>query len=104
MEKVCDRSIPQLEQGSKRACGVKVRSPKEGQAHRRSGAARILGIGEIRGADAPFAHAGVFGKMEIGKEGKGLIVPSNTKADVADVLIKIIVVPPHRNPAPVFHG
>jgi len=24
-------------------------SPKEGQAHRRSGAARILGIGEIRG-------------------------------------------------------
>jgi hypothetical protein len=65
---------------------------------------RILGIGEIRGANAPFAHAGVFGKMEIGKEGKGLIVPSNTKADVADVLIKIIVVPPHRNPAPVFHG
>ena len=35
---------------------------KEGQAHRRSGAACILGIGEIRGANAPSAHAGVFGK------------------------------------------
>ena len=34
----------------------------EGQAHRRSGAACILGIGEIRGADAPLPHAGVFGK------------------------------------------
>ena len=40
-----------------------------------------------------------FGVLE-----KGLIVPSNTKADVVDVLIKIIVVPPHRNPTPVFHG
>jgi hypothetical protein len=41
---------------------------KEGQAHRRSGAARILGIGKIRGADAPSVHAGVFGK---GKKERG---------------------------------
>jgi len=40
-----------------------------------------------------------FGVLE-----KGLIVPSNTKADVVDVLIKIIVVPTHRNPTPVFRG
>ena len=40
--------------------GVKVGSPVEGQAHRRSGAARILGIGKIRGANAPLALAGVF--------------------------------------------
>jgi|GEM_PF-4493763 len=58
----CGKSIPQLEQGSKRPAGFEVGSPKEGQAHRRSGAACILDIGEIRGADAPFAHAGVFGK------------------------------------------
>ena len=42
---------------SKDARGLEVRSPKEGQAHRRSGAACILGVGEIRGADAPFAPA-----------------------------------------------
>ena len=35
--------------------GFEVCSPKEGQAHRRRGAARILDIGKIRGA-------GVFGK------------------------------------------
>ena len=59
VEEVCGRSIPQLKQGSKRA-GVKVGSPVEGQAHRRSGAARILGIEKIRGADAPLALAGVL--------------------------------------------
>ena len=40
-----------------------------------------------------------FGVLE-----KGLIVPSNTKADVVDVLIKIIIVPTHRNPTPIFRG
>ena len=50
----------------------------EGQAHRRSGAACILGIGEIRGADTPSVHAGVFGK---GKKERGL-VPGKTKSDV----------------------
>ena len=52
---------------------------KEGQAHRRSGAARILGIGKIRGADAPSIHAGVFGK-EKKEEGKGLIVHAEAKS------------------------
>jgi hypothetical protein len=61
-KEVCGKSIPQLEQGGKRPAGFEICSPMEGQAHRRSGAACILGIGEIRGADAPFAHAGVFGK------------------------------------------
>ena len=45
-----------------------------------------------------------FGVLEKGKKGKGLIVPSNTKADVVDVLIKIIIVPTHRNPIPIFRG
>jgi len=35
---------------------------KEGQAHHRSGVACILGVGKIRGVDAPSAHAGVFRK------------------------------------------
>jgi hypothetical protein len=30
-----------------------------------------LGIGEIRGADAPFAHAGVLEKWKLGKRAKG---------------------------------
>ena len=47
-KEVCGRSIPQLEQGSKRPAGFEVCSPMEGQAHRRSGVACILGIGEIR--------------------------------------------------------
>ena len=51
---------------------------KEGQAHRHRGAACILGIGEIRGADAPLPHSGVFGKGKR-EEGKGLIVPGKTK-------------------------
>ena len=40
----------------------------EGQAHRRSGAARILGIGKSGGLTPPLALAGVFGKgkMEVG--------------------------------------
>ena len=54
-KEVCGQSIPQLEQGCKRPAGFEVGSPMEGQAHRRSGAARILGIGKIRGA-------GGFGK------------------------------------------
>ena len=59
---------------------------------------------ENPGGGRPLSPRRGLGKTGTGKEGKGLIVPSNTKADVADVLIKIIVVPPHRNPAPVFHG
>jgi len=34
----------------------------EGQTHRHKEAACIFGIGEIRGANAPSAHAGVFGR------------------------------------------
>ena len=33
---------------------------KEGQTHRHKEAACILGVGEIRGANAPLALAGVF--------------------------------------------
>ena len=62
MEEVCGQSIPQNGVGGKRACRVKVGSPKEGQAHRHKEAACIFGIGEIRGANAPSAHAGVFGR------------------------------------------
>jgi hypothetical protein len=49
LEEVCDQSIPQLEQGGKSPCTSKVCSPKKGQAHRRSGAACILGIGKSGG-------------------------------------------------------
>ena len=70
-KEVCGQSIPQNGDGGKRACGVKVGSPMEGQAHRRSGAACILGIGKIRGADAPSAHEGVLEKRELGKRAKG---------------------------------
>ena len=41
---------------------------KEGQAHRRSGAARILGVGIVRGV-SPLPHSEAFGK---GKQGWGL--------------------------------
>ena len=43
---------------------------KEGQAHRRSGAACILGIGEIRGADAPYPTQGSL-ENEKGKSEEG---------------------------------
>ena len=66
LKEVCGQSIPQNGEGGKGACGVKVRSPMEGQAHRRSGAACILGIGEIRGA-------GVFGKGKRVSPGRGEI-------------------------------
>ena len=54
--------------GARKQEGFEVCSPKEVKTHRRSVVARILGIGKIRGADAPSAHAGVFGK---GKRTKG---------------------------------
>ena len=64
-KEVGGQSIPQLEQGCKRAWGVKVCSPKEGQAHRRSGAACILGIGKSGGLTPPQPTQGSLG------EGKG---------------------------------
>ena len=103
MEEVCGKSIPQLEQGCKRLSASEVCSPKEEQAHRRSGVACIWTLGNSEGRTPPLPTQGSW-KMEIGKEGKGLIVPSNTKADVVDVLIKIIIVPTHRNPIPIFRG
>ena len=53
---------------SKDARGLKVRSPKEGQAHRHKEAACILGVGIVRGV-SPLPHSRVFGK---GKQGRGL--------------------------------
>ena len=58
MEEVCGKSIPQLEQGSKRACGVKVRSPA------------VFSVSGLTSLDSPpvgagggvalLPHAGVF--------------------------------------------
>jgi hypothetical protein len=52
---------------------------KEGQAHRRRGAACILGIGEIRGADAPLPTQGSLEK------GRGLIILSEVKPEDVEV-------------------
>jgi hypothetical protein len=56
-------SIPQLEQGSKRACGFEVCSPTVFSG---SGLTSLDsppgGAGWCRGADAPSVHAGVFGR------------------------------------------
>ena len=54
---------------------------KEGQAHRRSEAACILGIGEIRGADAPQPAQGSLEK------GRGLVL-GKTKSDVEAAVIR----------------
>jgi hypothetical protein len=78
-KEVCGRSIPQLEQGSKRPAGFEVCSPMEGQAHRRSGVACILDIGKIRGGGHPLSPRRGLWKRE-----KGL-VPGKTKSDAAEV-------------------
>jgi len=65
MEEVCGKSIPQLEQGCKRAWGSRLIT------NRFLGEwTYILGLaaGWCRGANAPSPHAGVFGK---GKRVKG---------------------------------
>ena len=67
MEEVCGQSIPQNGVGGKRACRVKVGSPKEGQAHRHKEAACILGVGIVRGV-SPLPHSEAFGKGK-GEEG-----------------------------------
>ena len=59
-KEVWDRSIPQNGAGGKRPSASEVGSPMEGQAHRRSGAARIFGIGKSGGLTPPSALAGVF--------------------------------------------
>jgi len=65
----------------------------------------ILGLaaGWCRGADAPLAHAGVFGKgkLEKGKrkEGKGL-VPGEVKSDEIAAAIRAVVVAAHRTHPP----
>jgi len=77
LKEVCGQSIPQLEQGSKRACGGKVGSPV---------VLSVSGLtfldsppGGAGGADAPLPHSGGFGKGKR-EEGKGLIVPGKTKS------------------------
>ena len=57
---------------------LKVRSPMEGQAHRRSGAACILGIGEIRGQ----------GSLE---KGKGLVLgEAKSEAAVRWIIVSLL--------------
>jgi len=51
---------------------------KEGQAHRRNGAACILGVGIVRGV-SPLPHSRVFGK---GKQGRGLEPRHFEKVDI----------------------
>ena len=79
LKEVCGQSIPQLEQGSKRPAGFEVRSPMEGQAHRRSGAACILGIGKSGGLTPPQSTQGYLEK------GRGLVL-GKTKSEVAVVV------------------
>jgi hypothetical protein len=59
-KEVCDRSIPQNGAGGKRPSASEVGSPMEGQAHRRSGAARIFGIGKSGGLTPPYPTQGCF--------------------------------------------
>ena len=73
-KEVCGKSIPQLEQGSKRACGVEVGSPMEGQAHHHSGAAAFWALGKSGGQ----------GSLE---KGRGL-VPGKTKSEVEMTLLR----------------
>jgi hypothetical protein len=85
VEEVCGKSIPQLEQGSKRACGVKVGSPKEGQAYRRSGAARILGIGKSGGLMPPHPTQGSLEK------GRGLVLgEAKSETAVAVAVTRVV--------------
>ena len=51
---------------------------KEGQAHRRKGAACILGVGIVRGV-SPLPHSEAFGK---GKQGWGLEPKHFEKVDI----------------------
>ena len=90
-KEVCDRSIPQLEQGSKRHSASEVGSPMEGQAHRRSGAARILGIGKSGGLTLPHPTQGSLEK------GGGLVL-GKTKSHGEATVTRVVVAAGRRTP------